>query len=521
MRLTFIILLFFWVIPSQAQDYAVDWGEMQRSNGRMVQILPDSLGNFYALRWVGGNLMGRYKVSRHENLEQVARGSISLEVPGGIGTFEGLRLIGDRPVAFLSDKRGDTRLLFMQEYSTELEKKGEPIQLASYDVDKLIDRGWFDVIQSNNGKYFSVIWEIPGKKEEKDRYGFRIYDANMVEINEGDYRLPFASELSTIHGHYLSNSGDYFLSISEYKRGERNLVFKDNREFIALHIYHIAQDGLQDFKLDVDDRRIIAMTLSTASTDSLTVTGIYGMNDTPGVDGVFYQRIDLKNGETTMEGFRGFDKDFITQDWSERDILRSERREDRGRGSEPQLYNYRMREAHILEDGSIVGTLEQYFVQISNTQSGQTGDFSNNYNYYYNDIIAYKIDAEEQFAWVSKIDKVQVSTNDGGPYSSYESFVADGKLNFIFNDHISNYDQNGNFIDARQIYAANYSKRRNVVALANVDLETGEITRKPFFDREDIDALVMPKLFNVNYRSNEVLIYAIWGRQEKFGLVRF
>ncbi|MDC0257620.1 hypothetical protein OAK35_02640, partial [Crocinitomicaceae bacterium] len=222
-----------------------------------------------------------------------------------------------------------------------------------------------------------------------------------------------------------------------------------------------------------------------------------------------------------MEGFRGFDKDFITQDWSERDILRSERREDRGRGSEPQLYNYRMREAHILEDGSIVGTLEQYFVQISNTQSGQTGDFSNNYNYYYNDIIAYKIDAEEQFAWVSKIDKVQVSTNDGGPYSSYESFVADGKLNFIFNDHISNYDQNGNFIDARQIYAANYSKRRNVVALANVDLETGEIARKPFFDREDIDALVMPKLFNVNYRSNEVLIYAIWGRQEKFGLLRF
>ncbi|XOV69042.1 MAG: hypothetical protein ACFHU9_07605 [Fluviicola sp.] len=504
-----------------AQQYDVDWGEMQRSNGRMVQILPDSLGNFYALRWVGGNLMGRYKVSRHENLEQVARGTISLQVPGGIGTFEGIRLIGDKLIVFLSDKRGDTRLLFMQEYTKDIEKEGEPIQLASYDVDKLIDRGWFDVIQSNNKKYFSVIWEIPGKKDERDRYGFRIYDKNMYEINEGDYRLPFTSELSTIHGHYLSNSGDYFLSISEYKEGERNLVFRDSREFIALHIYHIAQDGLQDFTLDVDERRIEAMTLSTSSSDSLTVTGIYGMKDTPGVDGVFYQRIDLVNGETVMEGFAKFDEDFITQDWSDRDIERSERREERGRGGEPQLYNYRMREAHILPDGSIVGTMEQYFIQINNSQGGQTGDFSNNYHYYYNDIIAYKINPEEQFEWVSKINKVQVSTNDGGPYSSYESFVSGGKLNFIFNDHINNYDQNGNFIDAPQLYAANYSRRRNVVALADIDMKTGEIGRQPFFDREDIDALVMPKLFNVNYQSNEVLIYAIWGRKEKFGLLKF
>ena len=494
---------------------------MQRSNGRMVQILPDSSGNFYALRWVGGNLMGKFKVSRHENLKRVSQGTISVQVPGGIGTFEGMRIIGNRPIAFLSDKRGDVRLLFMQEYDKELEKVNDPIQLASYDEDRLIDKGWFDVIQSNSGEYFAIIWEIPGKKDERDRYGFKIFDTQMNEINEGEYRLPFESELSTIHGHYLSNDGDYFLSISEYERGERNGLFRDNREFVALHIYHLAQDGLQDFTLDVDDRRIVAMTLSTASTDSLTVTGIYGAKDTPGVDGVFYQRIDLVRGETVLEGFKKFDQDFITQDWTDREIERSERREERGRGTEPQLYNYRMREAHIMKDGSIVGTMEQYFVQISSGASGQTGDFSNNYNYYYNDIIAYKIDPEGSFDWVTKINKVQVSTNDGGPYSSYESFVSDDEMSFIFNDHIDNYDENGDFIDVSRIYAANYSKRRNAVALASVDLGTGNVERKPFFDREDIDALVMPKLFNVNYRSNEVLIYAIWGRKEKFGLLRF
>lgn len=465
--------------------------------------------------------MGSYKVSRHENLEQVARGSISLKVPGGIGSFEGVQLIGDRLVTFLSDKRADTRLLFMQEYDADLKRTKEAEKIAEYSVDKIIDRGWFDVIKSNNGKYFAVIWEIPGKKEERDRYGFKVFDTEMFEINSGEYKLPFASDLSTIHGHYLSNKGDYFLSISEYEHGERNSVFRDNREFVALHIYHLAQDGLQDFTLDVDDRRIVAMTLSTTSTDSLTITGLYGARDTPGVDGVFYQRIDLEKGRTITEGFKKFDEDFITQDWSQRDLERSQRREERGRGTDPQLYNYRMREAFIAPDGSIIGTMEQFFVQISSAPTGQTGDFSNNYHYYYNDIIAYKISPAGDFDWVTKIDKVQISTNDGGPYSSYESFTADGKLNFIFNDHISNYTADGTFIRDNQVYAANYSKRRNVVALASVDLTDGSIERQPFFDREDIEALVMPKLFNVNYRSGEVLIYAIWGRKEKFGLLRF
>lgn len=506
---------------SQAQDYTVEWGDLQRANGKMVQILPDSLGDFYALRWVGGSLFGSFKVSKHEDLKQVSRGAISTKVAGGIGIFEGIRLIGDRPIAFLSDRRGDLRLLFMQEYTRDMELKGEPIQLASYNDDKLIDRGRFEVIQSNNGAYFAVIWEIPGKKDDRDRYGFQIYDTEMNEINEGEYRLPYSSELSRIHAHYLANSGDYFISLSEYQKGEKNLVFQDNREFIALHIYHLAQDGLQDYKLDVDDRRIIAMTMSTASTDSLTVTGIYGAKDTQGVDGVFYQRIDLSKGKKIIEGFKEFDEDFITEDWTERDLQRSRRRVDNGRGEEPQLYNYSMREAHILTDGSIIGTMEQYYIQLNSSPSGQAGDFSNNYNYYYNDIIAYKISAEGVFEWVSKIDKIQVSTNDGGPYSSYESFVADDKLHFIFNDHTSNYTAEGDFIDAKQIYAANYSKKRNVVAIASLDLNSGAIQRKPFFDREEINALVIPKLFNVNYRSREVLIYAIWGRQEKFGLLRF
>jgi hypothetical protein len=513
----FCLLLF----GATSQEVVTEWGALQRSNGRLIKLLHESNGDFYALRWVGGNLLGKYKISRHEGMNQVARGSISLKVPGGIGTFEAVHLLGDKLVVFLSDKRGEKRLLYMQEYSRDIEPLEEPEQIASYEIDKLIDRSWFDVIKSNNQAYFAVVWEIPGKKEERDRYGFRVFDRDMSELNNGDYRLPFAAELSTIHGHHLSNNGDYFLSISEFNRTDGVSLFNNNREFIALHIYHIGKDGLQDYTLDVNDRRIEAMALSSGTKDSITVTGLYGAKDTPGVDGVFYQRIDLKEGTTIAEGFKKFDEDFITQDWTERELQRSERREERGRGTSPQLYNYRMREAIVQSDGSILGTMEQYYIQLRNSSSAQTGDFSNNYHYFYNDIIAYKIGVSGEFEWVTKVRKVQVSVNDGGPYSSYESYVADGKLYFIFNDHSGNYTDTGAFIDDERLYAANYSKRRNVVSLVGIDIDNGSMERKPFFDRSEIEALVVPKLFHVNYATQEVLLYAIWGRKEKFGLLRF
>ena len=92
---------------------------------------------------------------------------------------------------------------------------------------------------------------------------------------------------------------------------------------------------------------------------------------------------------------------------------------------------------------------------------------------------------------------------------------------FIFNDNDKNYDEAGNFIDVQKISAANYSKQRNAVALTEIDLETGEMKRKTFFDRSEIGALAVPKLFDVNYQTGEMLLYSIWGRKEKFGLLRF
>jgi hypothetical protein len=497
----------------------IEWGELTRKQGRLLYLLPSGENEFYALRWSGGRLFGGYKVTKHKNLELVASAKVRLVAEQSIANFEGASVINGRFVIFLSDKKDGKNHFYMQEFDENLKKKDEIIHLASYDLDRNQRPGSFRFRASPNRKYFGVIWEVPGKKETRDIYGFKIFDLDMNLINEGEYKLPYDPDLSTIHDHLISNAGDYFICVSEFEQSERRTLFSNRKEYKALHIYRLNDDlGLQDFTLDLDGRPVVALAMSSSEENTFTLTGIYSNVSQSGVAGVFYQKLNLDTEEVIQEGFQEFEEEFITQGWSERSLRRAQRRKEQGKG-DPELYSYTMRDVTFLDDGSIVGTMEQYYVQVRSNADGRIDQSSNMYYYYYNDIIAYKIDTVGNFSWVKKIEKDQVSINDGGPYSSFESFVDDGRVYFIFNDNINNYDANGQFLNPERLSSANYSKRRNAVSLTSIDLESGESVRTNFLQRDDNKSLVVPKLFTVNYRTGELLIYSVSGQREKIGVI--
>tara|TARA_Y100000385_G_scaffold178154_1_gene184177 strand:- start:1189 stop:2769 length:1581 start_codon:yes stop_codon:yes gene_type:complete len=516
--LFFILLISFSGI---SQGPEISWGQLERKQGTLLYILPSAKNEFYALRWSGGRVFGHYKASKHSELKSIESSKIKLVANGSMANFEGAKVFNDRFVTFLSDRQDGKNVFYMQPFNSALEADGEPLSLASYDFTQNRGKGFFDIKISANGKYIGVVWQIPGKKGERHIYGFKVFNQDFELINDGEYRLPFSSELSEIHEHHISNTGDYFLCLSEYVQVEKKKLFTSNIEFKALHIYHITDDdGLQDFTLDLDGKRITAMAMYSDKDDLFVLTGIYGNKDQTGVSGVFHQRVNLKTEEILKEGFKEFDEEFITQGWSERELRKASKREERGKGG-AQLYNYKMRDVTFLEDGSIIGTMEQYYVQVQSNMDGRTGQSSNVYMYYYNDIIAYKIDTEGEFNWVDKIRKYQVSINDGGPYSSFESFVDSGSVYFIFNDHMRNYTDAGSFIDEERIHTANYGRKRNAIALASINLTTGEVSRETFTDGTKNKALVVPKLFSVNPRTGELWLYSVSGRKEKFGRLNY
>lgn len=520
MKIILSIAFLLIVSLSNAQGDKVQWGELEKGSGRMVSILPKTGKDFFALRYSGGALMGSYRVSHHQSFKISATGKLIMTAENGMANFEGAEVIGGKMIVFLSDKNEGVNHFYMQEYSEDCQPKGPAKEIAKYDLEKGRSRGFFNVISSRDKEFFGVVWEIPGKKEEKDRYGFQILDSELNEVSDGDYKLPYEGKLSTINQHYLSNTGDYFISVIEYTQPEEKKLFRNYLNYKAMHILHVTPEGIDDFTLNMEGKRVEAMTMNSDNDRIFTFTGIYGDQGKAGVTGLFYMRANFDKQEVIDEGFEKFGKDFITQDWSDRQKEKAEKREAKGKG-EPQLYDYVMRQTEVLKDGSIVGSLEQYYVVVTQYTDPRTGATRTTYTYYYNDIIAFKVGKDGGFNWLKKINKYQVSSNDGGPYSSYARFIDNGKLCFIFNDHVKNYDEAGRYLDNDKTYPANFGKNKNVVAIVEVDLEDGNTVRKTFFDRKEITALAVPKLFQIDYKTGEMLLYAVYGKKERFGILQF
>lgn len=507
----------FW---SFGQEVDITWADFNQRKGQLISILPSGENSFYTLRWSGTQLLGHYVGTYRENLKVTSNQKFKLVVNNSIANFEGARSINGNFAFFLSDKREGMNKFYMQIYDNSFVSKGETVELAEYDLSNGGNKGWFDVIQSNNEDYYAVIWQIPGRKSDNEIYGFKVFDKENNLINEGEYPIPFSPDLSRINKHYISNKGEYYLVLSELRMSQNNSLFRQKEEF-KKHIYHINEDGLTDYELQVDGKLINAIALSSNSDDDVfTITGIYGTKDSRGVTGVFYQKINLKTNEVLDENFKDFDQNFITQGWSDRAITRANRRKARGKG-EPQFYNYQMRKAVIQDDGSIIGTMEQYYIQQTSSPSTYYQTSANSYYYYYNDIVVYKINPDGTFDWLKKIDKYQVSSNDGGPFSSYESYLHKDKLYFIFNDNVDNYDEDGNYKNVEIPEVANFGRKKNVVAITSLDINTGEVNRKTLFDRKEVSALAIPKLFKVDYDNNYMILYTVFSNKEKFGLLHF
>lgn len=509
------------VLQSFSQPYKVNWGTLQKKSGRLISIIPRTGDDFFALRWTGGLLLGSVQLSKHDHLTLTATGKIVMKVENSMASFEGATCVDNHLMVFLSDKNEGKHLLYMQEYDENIEPKGQPTKLGEYEIPKGRTKGTYDIIHSKDRQFFGVIWEYYDKAEDKSKYGFHIFDNEITTVSKGNYLLPYDPRDASIYSHHLSNTGDYFIAILEYSKSEEKKIFNKYLQYKAFHITHVTPDDLEDFTLDLKGKRVEAMTMESDDDHIFTITGIYGEEKKTGITGVFYLRADFDKQEIVDRGFEEFKTDFITQDWSERQKERAEKRAASGRGGEPQLYNYQMREANIMKDGSIVGSIEQYYVVTTTYRNPQTGATNTTYTYYYNDIIAFKVGVDGGFDWLKKIDKQQVSTNDNGTYSSYARFIDNGKLCFIFNDNINNYDANGHFLKTDGIYSANFSKRKNAVGIVALDLETGDINRQTFFNAKEIEALVVPKLFITDYTTKQLTLYAVYGKKEKFGTLNF
>lgn len=531
------LILFVWVFwchITWAQNFPITWGPLERGNGYLIDILPKNELDFNALRWTGGSSFGNYRLVSYENLSLFQQQKIKLVAETGLCNFVDALSFGKGTVVFLSDRMKSRMMLYVQYYDEEL-GLANSLFLAEYENPKFDAKPEFTIISSQNRKYIGIIWEMEGRGINSDSYGYKIINDSLKIVNEGAYTVPFDGNLSTINAHHISNTGDYFVSLTEHNKANDRMFTRSFDNFKALHVYKASGSDLKEFSIDLQGKRIDDLVMSSNDQGAFALTGIYGTGNKNGIEGVFSIQIDPANHAQNSESFIPFGTELVKENWNawqhgfpgngnwNDPSNPNNSRNINGRDNwTPQLYDYRLRDFFTLPDGSMVGSMEQYYVfQRTNYDARTSFTTTINY-YYYDDVIAFRISKDGQMVWQKRIPKSQVSTNDYGEFSSYCSFQSEKSLNFIFNDHLKNYDESGIYDRTEDnFYSFNLSKKNNAVALVKIDLETGVITREMMESRKDLDAIVVPKQCRVDHLNKNMLIYSIAGPQERFGILNF
>ena len=519
----FFSLICFHHTSATAQSYDIEWGEVERSPGSLLKIIPKDLNSFYTIRWTGGNNFGQYKLTLHDFLQKINEKRIKPLTENGIGNFEVAYIIGDQVVAFISDKTGQNCELYAQYYNPELQLNGPPQLIATYINTKLGSKPNFYIQQSQNRKYLGVLWEIPGQRRTSDIYGYRILDTLLEENQTGEYIIPFDGNMATINQFHLTNKGDFLLSITEHNKPNDRLFSRSFENYKAIHVYKILDNQLKEYSLNIDNKRIDEMKFTSDESDFCALTGTFAVGNRQGINGIFELKINLENDSIVSEGFYDFSTDIISERFQQNRLERNfYRRNNWNDFTANQEYNYRLRDIFMLNDGSQVGSIEQFYIYRRMNYDNRTGLSSTINYYYYDDIIAFKISPEGFITWEKRINKSQISVNDSGPYSSYSSFCDGKKLYFIFNDNNRNYNDLGEYImNDNRVYPLNLSYRRNIAAVCSIDLESQEFTRQKMFSRKDVRSVVLPKQFKLDRKSKTLMVYAISGFKERFGILKF
>ena len=502
-----------------SQSTNIQWGALSRGSGALQAIMPVEDADFFGLRYSGNSILGSYYLVEYENMMRTQSSKIKMVAEQGIANLEKVLTINKEPVVFLSDKINGNLCIYLRKLDASLRASGEIKEIACYRSNKLMSRPEFKVISSVNNSFVAVIWEIPGKKVNADIYGFKVLDSSFNEVNSGEYQIPFNGNMATINQYHLSNTGDFFLNLTEHLKPNDRFFSRNFRNFKAMHVYQINQDGLEEFSLNLNGRRISDMQMKSNDNKVFTFSGLYAENSLKrGISGVFYLRINYQTKELINQGFIPFESEKINKNWSIVDNRYIKRYRN---GNEPELYNYRLRNMEVLKDGSIIGSMEQYYVYSRTNYDTRSGSSNTINYYYYDDIVAFKIGSQNKFDWITTIPKSQSSVNDGGPFSSYANYVDSSHLCLIFNDNIKNYDDQGEFKSSDKIRSFSLSPRRNAVALVKINLKTGERYRSTLFRQKEIRSIAVPKLFYVNRDKKEMILYAISRGKERFGIIQY
>ncbi len=405
------------------------------------------------------------------------------------------------------NSKAKTNYLFYQQWNKKTHAPIGSMKKISETVSKSrYNRGSFEYDISPDKSKIIMLDLAAFLREDSEKFSVRALDENMIELWSKEVSLPYTDKLFRVQNFWVDNDGNfymvgkhYFDKVAEKKKGEPNFNYV---------VVTYKNEGTVESKatISLGDYFITDLQVAPRTDGSVFCAGFYSEKGTRTIKGSYGMNINPETGAVSNKQLKEFEKEFLT-------LFMSEKKAEKGK----ELFEFDLDDIVMYEDGSSTLIAEQYYVKVvTTTTSNPQGGTSTRttYYYYYNDIIAVHYDANNNIVWKSKVPKRQVTTNDGGYFSSYFAVTdKDKNIYFVFNDN----PKNITIKEGDKLF--NYNRKESVINLLRLDAN-GEWEKSILAKNKEFDMITRPKVAKL-VNENEALIYSEWRKSYRLGKLSF
>jgi hypothetical protein len=435
--------------------------------------------------------------------------------------LEGIFAFGDDFVILGSNSDKSTKensIYYKTVSKSNLATQGDWTILASLSFEKKRRDGSFNYTISSDSSKLLLHYDLPIlDKDAPAKYGFKVFSLGMKQLWEKEIELGIGEKLFYTQTYRVSNDADVYLIGQEFDKSESRLFAKAAPSDRKYHVLTYSDYGkkFKDYNVTLKDKFITDITISISEKE-LVCAGFYSEKGTGSIKGTFYLTIDLASQQVNKSTFKEIDEDFITSDWSDRAINKAKKKELKtGKGIE--AYDFDLRDFVLKEGGGARLLAEQYYVRVvttTTTDANGNTRTTTTYHYYYNDVYIVDIAADGNINWLSKIDKYQHSTNDGGYRSSYSLHVKEDKMYLMYNLSAKQYYEKD-----ERAQMSKKDKKAYLTFISEVDSK-GNIVDEILINNSQEETYVIPK-FCEQISEDKTLIFTGKGKYQKMGIATF
>jgi hypothetical protein len=401
------------------------------------------------------------------------------------------------------NKKTDLNSYYAQEIGDDGKLTGSLKKLADISSTSRRNSGRFDVFESKDSTKILMVSNPPYEKYANEKFGFKIFDENLKEINNLEVTLPYKDKYFSVSDYVLSKDGNiYALAKIEIPRKEKE---KDEAGYYY-EIISINPNGKEDpieYEIKLSQKYITDISFIEEG-KNIICAGFYNNIEIKGrshndINGIFYLRINKDSKSIEAKGIKDLDKQFIAE-------LTSTRKANKGRGiaSTFQLKNFIQKDnggAILVSENSY-----DYEVRVCSTDP-KTGAQSCHTEYHYvrNNIIVINIEPTGAIKWYCNIPKYQHTVNDQGVYISYMLSTAKDKIYFVYNDNAKNLDpERIKKSDDIRPLGNPYKSVATLVTLS----ENGTFEKKALFSNKENKVVLLPS-YSHTMEDGQLIVPAI------------